>query len=86
MSFTNRDLRDLEAACKVLALDNDLMATVVTVVQQYQIARQTLVEAAIPLEVLAGAIAQKPYAELSPELQDSIVKAVKLIHVRISDM
>lgn len=33
---------------------------------------QTLVKAAIPLEVLAGQISMKPYAELTLEFQEDI--------------
>jgi hypothetical protein len=41
--------------------------------------RKLLAEAAIPLEVLCGQIAVKPYSEMTFEFQEQLLKSMKII-------
>lgn len=85
MLLGTKELDELAAAFRARLPDDSGTAQLgLILIHDLQEARRALVEAAIPLEVLAGQIATRPYRELSPEVQDGILNAVAHIRAAVT--
>jgi hypothetical protein len=81
--FTQKLLDDLDRICRDKLSEPDetgMTQLMLLLVAEVRSGRRALVEAAIPLEVLAGQIRDKAYTELTPEFQTSIIDATIAIH------
>lgn len=81
MLLGTMELNELAATFRERLPDDTGVAQLgLLLIHDLRAARRALVEAAIPLEVMAGQIAARPYREIAPEVQDGILNAVA--HVR----
>jgi hypothetical protein len=80
-----RDWETQVVHSELLLRADDAEAALAVAREREQRAMKAMVEAAIPLEVLAGQIRTKPYRELTDELQAEIERAVLIIRAALVD-